>query len=242
MKPMQTKPHVLILLILISCADKAPVENTHNLETNYTLEYTDYVTGEKEIFALTTKQMLEIRKKAPILAPESCLTIEPDRLYGLYLKEISKTEEDEFTSREFAGEAGRDEFYLISALIMQKEVNMQLENSSGIRSELQSVLININMTFRCVSNGGTMYYHMYQRIPAYTEWYLLRGIENGFTVQHMRSHEDIKKKIAEVCESYKDNFSVEQISLCITPLIIDGKNEYRYWLLEKAYDFISKYK
>ncbi|MBI5539845.1 MAG: hypothetical protein HY951_07285 [Bacteroidia bacterium] len=231
--------HIIMLFVLIlsvSCNQiKEKTIKINEDSSGYFFRYYDSDTG--QIIRLTEKQMQEIQNAIPYLNVDSCKIYNPDSLYALCLLSC----EEQLDINGFTSEAGQDEFYKIYSMVLRKEVDKKFVDSDTLRIALQNIFNSVNSTFQCVSQGGTMYYHMSERIYGYAEWYLLTGINDNYKSLNIVKYGDIEKQISDICITYKENISKEQINSCMQNITVSNK-EYKNWLLEQAFDFTGLYK
>lgn len=227
---------LIVLILSVSCNQiKEKTIKINEDSSEYFFRYYDTDTG--QIIKLTEKQMQEIQNAIPYLNLDSCKIYNPDTLYALCLLKC----EEQLDINGFTSEAGQDEFYKIYSMILRKEVDKNLVNSDTLRIALQNILNSVNSTFQCVSQGGTMYFHMSERIYGYAEWYLLTGINESFKSHNILNDGDIEKQISDICFSYEENIPKEQINLCIQSLTVSNK-KHKNWLSVKAIDYANLYK
>jgi len=206
------------------------------LLSDYILEYSDYETNEIQIITLSQKEIDKLQKDLPLMLIDSCMKYDPDMLYNKCLKNY----ENQMSLNGFASEAGQDQFYQITSMIMRKEVDQQMKDADSLRHQLKLVLETVNSTFRCVSQGGTMYFHMSERIYAHVEWYIIHGIETNFNIEWIWTEDEIHERFREVIKSYDINLSNEDLENCIYPFS-DKKSVQSNWVSGRGYDFIKKY-
>lgn len=227
---------LFVLILSVSCNQiKEKTIKINEDSLGYFFRYYDSDTG--QIIKLTEKQMQEIQNAIPYLNFDSCKIYNPDTLYALCLLKC----EEQLDINGLTSEAGQDEFYKIYSMVLRKEVDKNLVNSDTLRIALQNILNSVNSIFQCVSQGGTMYFHMSERIYGYAEWYLLTGIYDNYKSQNIVKDGDIEKQISDICLSYEENISKDQINSCLQNITVSNK-EYKNWLLRKGIDFTGVYK
>lgn len=227
---------LFVLILSVSCNQiKEKTIKINEDSSGYFFRYYDTDTG--QIIKLTEKQMQQLQNAIPYLTFDSCKVYNPDSLYALCLLRC----EEQFDIKGFTSEVGQDEFYKIYSMILRKEVDKNLVNSDTLRIALQYILNSVNSIFQCVSQGGTMYFHMSERIYGYTEWYLLTGINDSFKNQNIVKDGKIEKQIAEICFSYEENISKEQVNLCIHNFSVSN-DKFKNWLLSCGIVFAELYK
>lgn len=238
---------ILFIIIFSSCreSNKLPTEVNKRADhqkqkdsklSYYIFENIDFITQKTYREEFSAKEMEELQKKTPLFVSDSCSKYSPDSFYDKYSNTYTEKIEIERGIDGFKSEAGKDALYKTYAMLLRKKLDDQFNTNNNFRLELLAVLQNINSIFHCVSKGGTMYYHLSERMPAYVEWYLLNGEKNHFKVEQVFSPKDIEKKIRDVCKSYQTNYD----STCIHLSEFKKQNNY-YWLMDKAFSFVHTY-
>lgn len=226
------KRKIIFLFLITTSFIVNSFAQSNEKETDYYLEYYNDLTNQKSILTYSFSKIKEIQESIPLLHIDSCIKYGPDSLYEISKRKFS----EEMSIEGFGSEAGQDEFYLIMAAVMRKETDSKMKSLDSLRTVLQSVLRKLNDIFRCAAKGGTAYYHLSERIYAYSEWYLLVGIHTNFSTTATINDEKIRNRIKTVITSYDNKKAIED---CIDSLSF-GKNK-QYWLREQAFDFIKQY-
>ena len=144
------------------------------------------------------------------------------------------------SSEGFQSEAGQDEFYRIYCIFLNLSVKQQPHPSDSLRIPLIKLMQQVNSVFQCVSQGGTMYFHNFERIPAYAEWELWHASQSGYNARSKVTSGDIEKRLLLISKSYVDYIDNNNLELGITSFHIEVK-AYQNWLMEKAFEFAELY-
>lgn len=242
-----SKPfHFLFVSFLLSfpfafgCDSASQVSDPSELSTTAnqapdSLDKTSYLLDGEAVMAISAEHLAELQEKIPLLHADSVGMFHPDSLFNLCWRHY----DSEMLMEGFGSEAGQDGFCGIVAIILQQKTGDTPEMEAR-RQDLLDGYHKINSSFRCVSQGGTLYYHMSERMYAFVEWTLLNGMKNSFQTKAKTKPADISARIIEIAATYGSGYDKESVEPCITEL--DPKTHSQpNWIFEQCLLFCGEY-
>ena len=214
----------------------------HHLDT---MVWVDLMSG-PVIDAASKSFEEELKARTPGFTMANCIKYDPKQLYEMLRKKTAALfRQDGTISFSYSNEAGIDEFYIDYARMLKKYNDSLSSSNDSLRVPLRILLIEINNAFHCIAEGGTMYYHNSNRIPAYVEWYLLQGNRKANAAQKGLTLEKLKQAILQIGLNYNKRQVINlkefktAIQRCIEQEVKD--QPYTAFALGNAFQFIKSH-